>query len=219
MTRRWRVRALHAERLGGAEARSGGQGGAALLASRRWGKTVCRAHVGRAPDGRQGRAARAWHRFAGGPAAETVTKQSRVLVLKPWGRLRARVFEGARETLGEPPCVPAHTPPVCDAWCQGAPRGARRCAGLPLVVVGAPPCELECSVGGVILRAAGGKSVAGSREGQGMDGQEDEAGVLAPGKAAGPLVACEAEGAGCACELLAQRNPAMPPWLLGWARG
>ena len=55
---------------------------------------VCRAPVGLAQEGLQGRAAGAWHRFAGGPAAAPVTKQERVLVLQPVERLGGKSFSG-----------------------------------------------------------------------------------------------------------------------------
>ena len=75
---------------------------------------------------------------------------------------------------------------------------------LQLVAVGAQPCELSFSVGGGILRAAGGKSFAVSREGQWMDGKEDEEVVCAQGKDDGTRVEFEADGDGFSCAPLAQ---------------
>ena len=76
-----------------------------------------------------------------------------------WGK---EFFQGAREPVGEPPCVTAHTPTVCDAWCQSAPGGALWCEGLQPVAVGAQPCALECGIGGGILGVAGGNGLRAS---------------------------------------------------------
>ena len=63
--------------------------------------------------------------------------------------------------------------------------------------------------------AAGGKRFARARPGQGLDGQEDEEVVLAPGKDPGPLVACEADGERFPGAPLA---PGTPPCLKGFWR-
>ena len=83
---------LHEQRMGGDDALIGGQGGGSCDGVEALGHHVCRAHVVLAQEGLQGRAARELHRFAGGPAAEKVTKQERVFVLKPLESLRERVF-------------------------------------------------------------------------------------------------------------------------------
>lgn len=157
-----------------------------------------------AKEGLQGRATRELHRFEGGPAAENVTKQQSVFVLKPLESLREIVFQGARETVGEPHFVPDHASTVFDELFQGAHGRALWGEGLQLVAVGAQPFELECSVGGVILRAARGKRFAVAREGQWIDGKEDEEVVFAQGTDDGPLVEFEADGDWFACEPLAQ---------------
>jgi len=109
------------------------RGVAAWRAAR--GDNVRRAHVGLAKEGLQSRAAYAWDSFAGGPAAAPGTQQEGVCGLQPVEHLRARVLQGARETVGEPPLVTAHALAVCNALCQGAPGGALRCEGLQLVAV------------------------------------------------------------------------------------
>jgi hypothetical protein len=157
-----------------------------------------------AKAGLQGRATRAWPRFEGGPAPEKGTNQQSVLVLKPWESRRERVFQGARETGGEPHVVPDHASTVCDAWFQGAPGRALWGEGRPLGAVGAQPFERECRVGGVIRRAAGGQRFAVAREGQWIDGKEDEEVVCAQGTDDGPLVEFEADGDWLACAPLAQ---------------
>src|SRR5512132_2477099 len=195
---------LHEQRMGGDDALIGGQGGGGLDGVAALGHHVRCASVVLAKEGRQGRATRELHRFAGGPAAENVTTPQGVFVLKPLESLRDIVFQGARETVGEPHFVPDHASTVFDEWCQGAQGRALWGEGLPRVAVGAQPCELECSVGGVILRAAGGKRVAVARAGQWIDGKEDEEVVCAQGTDDGPRVAFEAEGDWFACEPLAQ---------------
>jgi hypothetical protein len=194
---------LHESRRGGDDALIGGQGGGSLDGVDALGHHVRGADVVRAKAGLQGRATREWHRFEGGPAPENVTQQQRVGVLKPWESLRERVFQGARETVGEPHLVPDHAATVCDELFQGAHGRALWAAGRPLVAVGAQQVERECRVGGVILRAAGGKRFAVAREGQWIDGQEDEDVVCAQGTDDGPLVECEADGEWLAGEPLA----------------
>jgi hypothetical protein len=104
------------------------------------------------------------------------------------------VLQGTREAIGDPHFVTDDAPTVFDELFQGAHGGALRCEGLQLVAVGAQQFELQCGVGGVILRAAGGKRFTVPCEGQGGDGKEHEAGVLAPGKDDGALVEFEAAG-------------------------
>ena len=170
---------VHEPHMGGDDARISGQGDGSLDGVEALGKNLRRAHRVLAKEGLQGRAAGQLGRLQGGPAAENVTNNDRVLVLQPLERLRDRVFQGARETMGAPHVVSNDAPAVVDAWCQTTPGGARRIEGRQRVAVRAEPCTLQGGGGGVILRTAGGTRVAVSCEGQGMDGQEHEEGVCA----------------------------------------
>ena len=90
--------------------------------------------------------------------------------------------------MGEPPCVTAHTPTVCDAWCQSAPGGALWCEGLQPVAVGAQPCALECGIGGGILGVAGGKRFARARRVRGWTGKRTRKSSWRQAKTLGPLL-------------------------------
>jgi len=206
---------------GSEETRIGGPGDGGLDGVEALGHNVCRAPMGRAQAGLQERTAGAWHRLQGGPGAANVTKNARRFVLPPWPCMGERVLQGPREALGARHGVTDAAPTVVDALFQGAPSGARWGAGRQRVAVGAQPCELPGGVGGVILGAAGRKRFAVPCAGQGVDGQEPEAGVCAQGKAAGALVACEAEGDRLA---LTSRVQGPPPgrhgfWRVGKAAG
>jgi hypothetical protein len=184
---------LNEQRLGGHNARLGGQGGGRLAGVDALGNNVRRASMVLPKAGLQGRAAGQLGSLQGWPAAEKVTKNDRGFVLNPLERLRARSFQGAGEPLGEPHGVPDHAPAVCNELGQGTQGGALRRAGWQRVAVGAQPCEWQCGSGGGILRAAGGQRFAVPCEGQGVNGQEPEAVGVASGKDQGALVACKAE--------------------------
>src|SRR5712691_2373785 len=67
---------LHEQRMGSADARIRGPGGSSLDGVDALRNHVRRTHVGLAKEGLQGRAARALHCFAGGPAAKYPTINS-----------------------------------------------------------------------------------------------------------------------------------------------
>jgi len=185
---------VHEQHIGGDNARIGGQGDGSLDGVEALCNNICRAHMVLANEGLQGRAAGQLGSLQGWPAAENITKHDRVFVLQPLERLRERVFQGAREPMGDPPCVSNHAPAVCNELCQGTHDGALWSEGLQRVAVSAEQCELQCGIGGVILCAAGGKRFAVPCEGQGVDGKEHEAVVCAQGKDAGAFVEFEADG-------------------------
>jgi len=78
----------------------------------------------------QGSAAGQLGRLQGWPAAEQITKNDRIFVLKPLERLREIVFQGARETIGDPHLVSNHALAVCNELCQGTHDGALGIEGL-----------------------------------------------------------------------------------------
>ena len=153
----------------------------------------------------------------GGPAAENVTKQDGVLVLKPVERLRERVFQGARESVGAPHGVAApHGDGVRRvvperAWGGAAAvRGGNGRGGCAAMRAGS-----AASVGSS-LRAAGGKRFAVPRAGQGIDGQEDEeVRLVRKAKTMGPLLRARPMAIGLPCAPLA---PGTPPRLKGFWR-
>ena len=158
---------VNEQHMGGAEALIGGPGDGRLDGVEARRENIRRAHLGLANEGFQGRAAGTLGRLQGWPAAENVTKNDRVVVLKPLERMRAIVFQGARETSGEPHVVSHHAPAVFDEWCQGTPGGALRIEGRQRVAVSAEPFERQVGVGGVLLRAAGGSTLRGTVRGSG----------------------------------------------------
>src|SRR5207237_1301566 len=147
-----------------------------------------------AKEGLQGSAAGQLGSLQGWPAAEKITKNDRVFVLKPLERLREIVFQGARETIGDPHVVSNHAPAVFNGVGQGTHAGALWIERLQLVAVSAEQFELQFGVGGVIFRAAGGKRFPIPCEGQGVDGKEHEEVVFAQGKDDGAFVEFEADG-------------------------
>ena len=165
-----------------------------------------------AKEGLQGRAACQLGSLQGWPAAEKVTKDDGVFVLKPLEHLRAIVFQGAGEPMGDPHFVANHTPAVFNELCQSTHGGALRLEGLQLVAVRAEQCELQFGISGVILRATGGKRFAVPCEGQGVDGKEHQEVVCAQGKDDGAFVEFEADGDRFPLEALVEHPT--PQWLL-----
>jgi hypothetical protein len=113
-------------------------------------------------------------RFEGRPAAEEVAQDRGLLLLQPLQHLRARVFEGTGQTMGQPDFVADQPPTVCDQWRQGAPGGAWRAKGGELVAGCEQEFDLECGIGGVVFRPARGQRFAVRGHGERVDGQEDK---------------------------------------------
>src|SRR5262245_18821773 len=112
--------------MGGDDALSNGPGRGGVDGAEALVNDVRRAHMVVAEEGLQGRAARALGRFESGPAAEEVAKKARVFVLTPVQRMRERVFQGAREPMGQPHCVADHAATMCDELGEGTHGGAWR---------------------------------------------------------------------------------------------
>ena len=198
---------LHEQHIGGDDTLIGSQGEGSLDGVDALCNNICRAHMVLAKEGLQGRAAGQLGSLQGWPAAEKVTKDAGVFVLKPVEHLREIVFQGAGESMGDPHCVANHTAAVFNELCQSTHGGALRLEGRQLVAVSAEQCELQFGVSGVILRATGGKRFAVPCEGQGVDGQEHQEVVCAQGKDDGAFVAFEADGDRFPLEALLQGTP------------
>jgi hypothetical protein len=145
-------------------------------------------------------------RFAGRPAAQTVTEHAGGFVLEPLPHLWDRVLQGAREAGGEPHCLPDHTTAVFNALGERPHRGALRLERLQRVARGEEPCAREGGVGGVVFGAAWGAGFAIACQRQRIDERTEAQQVgRAPGRDQRPCVACEADGHGGAVDPSAQR--------------
>ena len=191
--------------IGGDTPRIGGQGRGGLDGVEALCNHLCRAHVGVAKAAVQPGAPGAWRRFAGRPAAQKVTDKARVFVLEPLQHMGEIVLQGAREAVGDPPCIPDHTAAVCDAWVERAPRGALRLERLQRVAMGEEQCERECGSGGVVCGPARGAGGALPRQRQRLEGKADQKVIRAPGRDQRPVVAFEADRHGVAVEPEAER--------------
>src|SRR4029434_10736090 len=67
-----------------------------------------------------------WAALRGGPAAQKVTENAGIFVLKPWQHLRAIVFQGPGETVRNAHFSPDHVPPMGDELCEGVHGRALR---------------------------------------------------------------------------------------------
>ena len=119
--------------------------------------------------------------------------------------MRKIVFQGTRETIGDPHSIVDHTAAVFDELFQGAHRGALRIERLQRVAMGKPQCEREGGICGVVLGPTRCEGFARPRQRQRIDGEEGQKVLLSHGGDQGPLVACEADGKGWAVEPRAQR--------------
>jgi hypothetical protein len=184
--------------MGGDDALSGGQRRGRLEGVAALGAHVFCADKVVAAAGLKGGAAREWGRCEGGPAPQKVTETVGLCILQPLAHLRARVFQRPGEAVRQPPCIPAHAPPVCDELCEGAPGRAVRREWRQLIPLRAQPCELQVGVAGIIFGPARGAGFPIPRPGQRLDRAEEQTVRRAQGKAQRPLVQCEAERDGLA---------------------
>jgi hypothetical protein len=97
-------------------------------------------------------------------------------------------LEGPGQAMGQPDFVADHATAVFDEWRQGAPGGALGGERGELVVVFEQELDLECGVGRVVLRSAGGKRCAGLGQRERMDGKEHEEILLTPRRHDGPCM-------------------------------
>ena len=165
---------LHQQGVGGDDAVIGRQGEGTLARLEAGGHAFGSADMRGPAAGLQGGAARAWRRFASGPAAQEVAKTHRFFVRKPLEDVGEGVFEGTGQALRQPACVADEAPTVCDALCQGTPHCAVRGERGELVPVLEQELDLECGIGRVVLRPAGGQRFAVCGHGERMDGKEPE---------------------------------------------
>ena len=122
--------------------------------------------------GLQGGAARAWRPLGEGPAVWKSPKRTVALSGNRWrtGKECLRHWSSVRQ----PACVADEAPTVCDALCQGTPHCAVRGERRELVPVLEQELALECGIGRVVLRPAGGQRFAVCGHGERMDGKEPE---------------------------------------------
>jgi hypothetical protein len=130
----------------------------------------------------------------GRPAAQAVTKERRLVLLQPLQDVWEGVCEGTGQAVGEPDLVADQAPTVCDAWRQGAPGGAVGAEGGQRVTVCEEQCDLACGVGRGICGPARGQRCAVLGPGEGMDGHEPEARIVAQRRHDGPWMAFQAHG-------------------------
>ena len=116
---------LDQQGMGGDNALIGGSGVALLMAWMRC-PSVRRAHMVVAEEGLQGGAAGELRGCEGGPAAQKVTKDVGIFVLKPLQHVREIVFQGTGQAVGHPDFVADHATAVFDELRQGAHGGALR---------------------------------------------------------------------------------------------
>jgi hypothetical protein len=156
-------------------------------------------HVGRAPvvgpaEALKGGATCERGGFEGRPAAQEVTKERRIFLLKPLQDVWEGVFEGTGQAVGETDVVADQSLTVFDALRQGAHGGALGAEGGQLVTVFEEQFDLECGVGRVIFGPARGTRFAVLGHGEGIDGKEHEELILAQRRHDGPFLAFQAHG-------------------------
>ena len=140
---------------------------------------VSLAHVVGTAKALQGGATREVGGFEGGPAAEQGAKARRIFLLKPLQDGREGVFQRTGQAMRASDFVTDQAPAMFDEWSQRAQRRALGGEGGKLVAVLEEALDLECGVGGVVFRTARGKRCTVPREGEGIDGKEHEAIILA----------------------------------------
>ena len=197
---------LNQEGIGRDDACIGGEGCGGFDALDTRGDDSGRAHVVRTEEGCEGGTAGEWHRREGRPATQEVAEDRGVFLLKPLQHMRARVLECTGQAVGAPPCVADHAATGFDELCEGAHRGALRVERLQRVAMGEQQCELEGGVRGVVCGPAGREGFAIPRQGQGIEREEDQKVIRAPGGDQGALGAFETDGHGLAVAPRAQRG-------------
>jgi hypothetical protein len=76
------------------------------------------------------------HGLEHGPATPEVAEDRRVVVLKPWPHVRAKVLQGAGKAMGAPDLVADHAPAMFDEVFERTQRGTLGREGWPRVAVG-----------------------------------------------------------------------------------
>ncbi len=157
-----------------------------------------------AEAGCQGGAPGEWRGCEGRPAPEKGTQERRLFVRKPVAHLRKRVFQGACAAMGAPHLVADHAATLFAELLEGAHGGAVWRERLQRVAMGEQQCELACGIGGVIFGPTGCEGVAVARQRQGIEGEEDQKVIRAPGEDQGTFVKFAADRHGVAVEPRAQ---------------
>jgi hypothetical protein len=152
--------------------------------------------------GRKRGTAGEWHGLEGRPAPPEVTADPRLFRLQPAQDMREVVLEGTGQAVRHTP-LSTNAAAGRDELCQRTPLRALRLERCQLVAMVEQELELACGVRGIILGAAGGESLAVAREGQGMDGAQDEDLVCAQRGDHGLLVELKASGDGVTAAALA----------------
>jgi hypothetical protein len=152
------------------------------------------AHVVGPDEPCQGRAAREVHGLEGGPAAEAVATERRIVLRKPWQNLGTVVFEGPGSALGAP-ALGTDQAAVCDEVREGPPGRAWGLQGRELVRVCQEEFDRACRIGGIVCGSAGSKRCAVRGHGERSNGKEHEAILLAPCRHEGPFRACQTDSA------------------------
>jgi hypothetical protein len=157
-----------------------------------------------AKEGFQGRAPREWHRLQRWPAAQKVTEEARVFVLKPLQRLRDIVLQGTGEAMSHPHLIPDQAATVFDELFEGAYGRTLRLERLQLVAMGKEQFELEFGIRGGVCGSARCQGFTVPRQRQRIDREEDKKVVLAQGGDNGTFGEFEANGNGLTAEPRAQ---------------
>ena len=185
---------LHQEHIGGDDAVICGQRSCALDGFDAGGDHVGRAHVMGPEEALKGGATCELGGFEGRPAAQEVTKDRRIFLLKPLQDVWEVVFEGTGQAVGETDCVADQSPTVFDALRQGAHGGALGAEGGKLVTVFEEQFDLEFGVGRGIFGSARGTRFAVRGHGEWIDGKEPEELILAQRRHDGPFIEFQTHG-------------------------
>ena len=105
---------------------------------------------------------------------EEITEESGVFVLKPLQDVREVVFERTGEAVGEAHCVADHTAAMFDELFERPQRGALRAERLKRVAMLEQQSELQCSIGGVVLRMTRSKGFTVLGEGRRVNGEQPQ---------------------------------------------
>jgi len=143
------------------------------------------------------------HGLEDGPAAQEVTAEHGSFLFKPAQDMRDVGLEGPGQAVRETHLRTTEAAAGLDELRQRAHLWALRLERLQRVAMCEQELEWEGGVRGSILRAAGGESLAVPGEGERMDGEQDEARVLAQRGNTGPLMELQAYGDGVTAEALA----------------
>jgi hypothetical protein len=184
--------------MGGDDALIGGSRCGRLESVAALGDDGFRAYGGSAEKGLKRGAAREVGRFEGGPATQKGTEKVGIFLLKPVEHLRERVFQCPGEAVRHAHGIPDHAPTMGDELCAGAHGKALRLEWRQLIPRREQPCEQQCGGAGVVLSSTGGEGVAGARQCQRMNREEDQKVILAQGADQGTCVKFAAESHGVA---------------------